>query len=116
VTPHSASRKNRYTSPLFEGFVTVVSAVASVTQGGNTMATSSQLADALFPRYEFIIRRSEDHQFYWVLHNTRGNTESFAISELYTTKQSCQESIATVKRVAAAANVVDESGTRGLIG
>ena len=79
------------------------------------MATPNQLAEALFPRYEFTIRRSDNRQFYWTLHNTRGNTEPFAISEMYTTKQSCQESIATVKRVAASADVVDASGT-GLIG
>lgn len=75
------------------------------------MATPNQLADALFPQYEFVIRKSKDHQFYWVLHNTKGNTEPFAISETYTSKQSCQESIATVKRVAASAGIADETGS-----
>jgi uncharacterized protein YegP (UPF0339 family) len=89
----------------------VASAVAWVPQRRNTMATPSQLAEALFPKYEFVIKRAKDKQFYWILHNTRGNTEPIAISEMYVAKQSCQESIATVRRVAAGAGIADESGT-----
>ena len=67
----------------------------------------NSLADALFNSYEFKIQRSENKQFYWTLHSKRGNTEPFAISEMYTTKQSCQESIQNVKIHAAAASIND---------
>lgn len=67
----------------------------------------NELAKRLYNTYEFKIQRSKDKQFYWTLHNTVGNTEPFAQSEMYTTKQSCQESIQNVKSHAAAAKIND---------
>lgn len=57
--------------------------------------------------YEFKIQESRDRQYYWTLHNTRGNTEPVAMSEMYTSKQSAQHSIDQVKRFALSALVTD---------
>jgi uncharacterized protein YegP (UPF0339 family) len=78
------------------------------------MATN-QLADIFFLAYEFVIHRSRDNQYYWTYSNIRGNTEPIAISEMYTTKQSCKDSIAKVKDGANSA-VVRDTTTSGLLG
>lgn len=67
----------------------------------------NKLAELLSNTYEFKILRSKNQQFYWILHNTKGNTEPFAVSEPYTTKQSCLASIQNVKAHAAAASIND---------
>lgn len=59
--------------------------------------------------YRFEINRSKDRQFYWTLHNTVGNTEPFAQSETYTSKQSCLESIERVRSNAARATIKDNA-------
>jgi uncharacterized protein YegP (UPF0339 family) len=84
------------------------------------MASPNQLAAALglgsmFSSYYFDIKQSKDGQFFWLLHNDKGNTEPFAQSETYTTKQSCIRSIELVKAQAAAANIRDTTSS-GLLG
>lgn len=59
--------------------------------------------------YEFAIRRSENNQFYWVFHNTRGNTEAVAVSELYTRKEGAMYSIDLLMKHAATAKVSDQT-------
>lgn len=58
-------------------------------------------------QYEFKIRRSVNGQFYWTLHNTRGNVESVAQSETYVSKQSAYDEINQIKRLAADALITD---------
>lgn len=68
---------------------------------------SNAMSDILFGQYEFQIRRSGDHQFYWTLHNTNGNREPVATSETYTSKQSAEHSIQQVRQFAGSAKVTD---------
>ena len=53
----------------------------------------------------FEIHKSEDGQFYFTLQAT--NDEIIATSEMYTTKQNCQNGIESVKTNAPNAEVVD---------
>ena len=53
----------------------------------------------------FEIKKSEDGQFYFTLKAT--NDEIIATSEMYTTKQNCQNGIDSVKTNAPNAEVVD---------
>jgi uncharacterized protein YegP (UPF0339 family) len=75
------------------------------------MNTASQLglSSLLIPSYRFEIKLAKDGQFYWVLHNTRGNVEPVAQSETYTTKQSCINSINLVKAQAPRAPIIDST-------
>jgi uncharacterized protein YegP (UPF0339 family) len=80
------------------------------------MAThANALANALYSGYRFEIKNSRDGQFYWILHNTRGNTEPFAQSETYTTKENCIRSIDLVKAQAASATTHDNTAPGGLL-
>jgi uncharacterized protein YegP (UPF0339 family) len=56
---------------------------------------------------KFRIQRAKDGQFYWTAHRLTGNTEAFAISEMYTSKQSAKHSIDLLKQYAANALVED---------
>jgi len=56
---------------------------------------------------KFVIRRNKAGEFYWQL--VGGNGEVMAISEGMTRKQSCMDSIDSIKRRAADADVVDMS-------
>jgi uncharacterized protein YegP (UPF0339 family) len=58
-------------------------------------------------QYEFKIRKSKDGQFYWTLHNTRGNVEAVAQSETYKSKQSAYAEIQQIMRLAATAVITD---------
>jgi uncharacterized protein YegP (UPF0339 family) len=58
-------------------------------------------------QYEFRIHRSQNQQFYWTLHNTRGNVEPVAQSETYTSKQSAQHSISQIMKLASGAIITD---------
>jgi uncharacterized protein YegP (UPF0339 family) len=59
----------------------------------------------------FSIWRSTDDQLYFELKGDNG--ETVAVSELYRRKQSAEDTIATIKREAAAADVRDHSkGTK----
>jgi uncharacterized protein YegP (UPF0339 family) len=71
------------------------------------------LFSLMIPSYSFEIKNSRDGQFYWIMHNNRGNTEPFAQSETYKTKQSCLKSIELVKEFAANARISDH--TNGLL-
>lgn len=71
------------------------------------LINSITLAGLLSEQYEFKIHKSTNGQFYWTLHNTKGNRESVATSETYTSKQSAEHSINQVKRLAAGAIVTD---------
>jgi uncharacterized protein YegP (UPF0339 family) len=76
------------------------------------MASSPGIVRGLLnvePQYEFTIRWSEDKQFYWTLHNTRGNTEPVAVSETYTTKASAKHSIDQVMALAGTARIDDKT-------
>lgn len=53
----------------------------------------------------FVIYRSSDRQYYFVLKG--GNSEIIVTSETYTTKQSAKDGIAAVKRIAPNASTVD---------
>ena len=55
-------------------------------------------------------RCTTNGQYFWVL--VAANNEPLAVSELYTTKQSCQSSIMVVKQGAPTAPIVDETGGR----
>lgn len=63
------------------------------------------LAAALGNTYEFVIHRNEKGQYYWIMHNTVGNKEPFAISEMYVDKKGAEYSIDLVKRHAATAPI-----------
>ncbi len=56
--------------------------------------------------YQFSILQNKQGQFYFVFHNTHGNTEPICWSEAYTTRQSCAEAANKVKVGAASAPVV----------
>lgn len=56
---------------------------------------------------KFVIRRDKAGEFYWQL--VGGNGEVMANSEGMTRKQSCMDSIDSIKRRAADADVVDMS-------
>ena len=56
---------------------------------------------------KFIIRKSEDNQFYFVLEATNG--EVIATSEMYTTKDSCLNGIDSVRRNAPIAVLDDQT-------
>lgn len=58
-------------------------------------------------QYEFKIQWSADRQFYWTLHNTRGNVEVVAQSETYTSKQSARDEITKIQRLAGTALITD---------
>ena len=58
-----------------------------------------------FPR--FIIKKSTNDQFYFNLHAVNGKI--IATSELYVSKQSCENGIAAVKRDAPKASIEDKS-------
>jgi uncharacterized protein YegP (UPF0339 family) len=60
-------------------------------------------------QYEFKILKSRNDQFYWTLHNTRGNTEPVAQSETYTSKQSAHDEIRQIMRLASTALVTDKT-------
>jgi hypothetical protein len=71
------------------------------------MASSPGIVRGLLnvePQYEFTIRWSEDKQFYWTLHNTRGNTEPVAVSEA-----SAKHSIDQVMALAGTARIDDKT-------
>jgi uncharacterized protein YegP (UPF0339 family) len=57
---------------------------------------------------KFVIKKSSNGQYKFDL--KVGNGEIIASSELYTTKASAQNGIASVKTNAAGADVVDETG------
>jgi uncharacterized protein YegP (UPF0339 family) len=57
---------------------------------------------------KFVIEKSSNGQYKFDL--KAGNGEIIASSELYTTKASAQNGIASVKTNAAGADVVDETG------
>lgn len=61
-------------------------------------------------QYEFTIRWSQDRQFYWTLHNTRGNVEPVATSETYVSKEGALHSIRQIMALAATANIDDKTG------
>jgi uncharacterized protein YegP (UPF0339 family) len=56
--------------------------------------------------YQFTIKKNLKGEFYFVYHNTHGNTEPICWSEGYTTKQHCIDAINTVKTGAASAPIV----------
>lgn len=53
----------------------------------------------------FVIRKSKDGQFYWLLKGE--NQETVAVSETYTRKRSAEETIEAIKEDAGAALVLD---------
>jgi uncharacterized protein YegP (UPF0339 family) len=55
----------------------------------------------------FVIRKSKNGEFYWQL--VGGNGEVMAVSEQMSRKQSCLDSIASVQKNAAGAQVVDKT-------
>ncbi|MGB6424325.1 MAG: DUF1508 domain-containing protein [Solirubrobacterales bacterium] len=59
----------------------------------------------------FAIRRSENGQYWW--RAVGDNNEIMAASELMTSKQSCEHSIAVIQAEAAAAPLYDQSEDRG---
>jgi uncharacterized protein YegP (UPF0339 family) len=68
----------------------------------------TELAKAIMAeRYEFKIHKSKDAQFFFTLHNTRGNVEPVAVSEMYTSKQSCEHTIHQIQKLAATSSVRD---------
>jgi uncharacterized protein YegP (UPF0339 family) len=71
------------------------------------LINSITLANHLNEQYEFKIHKSKDGQFYWTIHNTKGNKEPVATSETYTSKQNAEHSISQVKRLAAGAVITD---------
>jgi uncharacterized protein YegP (UPF0339 family) len=56
---------------------------------------------------KFVVRKNKGGEFYWQL--VAGNGEVMASSEGMTRKQSCLDSIASIKKGAADAEVVDKS-------
>ena len=56
---------------------------------------------------KFVIRRNKAGEFFWQLVGANG--EVMAVSEGMSRKQSCQDSIDSVKRNAGSADVVDRS-------
>ncbi|MCW4029927.1 MAG: YegP family protein [Candidatus Bathyarchaeota archaeon] len=56
------------------------------------------------------MKDSSNKQFYWVL--KADNNEIIATSETYTTKQSCEDGIAAVKRSVPIASIVDETNSK----
>lgn len=56
---------------------------------------------------KFVIKKGSSGQFHFNLVSTNG--ETVATSETYTTKESCKEGIAAVKRLAPDAEIVDQS-------
>lgn len=69
-------------------------------QGGLLGALSAGLT------YQFSIRNDAKGHFYFVYHNTRGNTEPICWSEGYSTRQGCIDAINKVKAGAATAPIV----------
>jgi uncharacterized protein YegP (UPF0339 family) len=56
---------------------------------------------------KFVVRRNKGGEFYWQLVGSNG--EVMAFSEGMTRKESCMNSINSIKRKAASADVVDMS-------
>ena len=56
---------------------------------------------------KFVILRNEDGKYWW--RAVGNNNEIMAASETMERKQSCEDSIATVKREAASAEVIDKT-------
>ena len=59
--------------------------------------------------YQFTIHRNSKNEFYFVYHNTIGNTEPICWSEGYSSKQKCQAAIKLVRDGAASAGEADRS-------
>jgi len=57
---------------------------------------------------KFVIRKGASGQYHFNLVSTNG--EVVATSETYTSKQSCQQGIEAVRRLAADATVEDQTG------
>lgn len=75
----------------------------------------NKLMTLLGNTYEFVIKDSINGQFYWIFHNTVGNTEPICQSETYTSKQSCQTSIDILRSSAGSATVSDKTVRGGLL-
>jgi uncharacterized protein YegP (UPF0339 family) len=56
---------------------------------------------------KFVVRKNKGGEFYWQL--VAGNGEVMASSEGMTRKQSCLDSIDSIKKNASSADVVDKS-------
>lgn len=56
----------------------------------------------------FVIKKSSSNEYYFVL-KAAGNSQIIARSEMYTTKQSCEGGIDSVKENAPNADIIDES-------
>ena len=56
---------------------------------------------------KFVVRKNEDGDFWW--EGVGNNNEIMAHSETMTQKQSCLDSIETIKKQATAAEVVDKT-------
>jgi uncharacterized protein YegP (UPF0339 family) len=61
----------------------------------------------------FVINRSKDGQFYFILRADNGQV--LVTSETYTTKESAQNGIRAVKEVASSAPIVGPDGRRGAL-
>lgn len=62
-----------------------------------------------FPKY--IIKRSVNNQYYWVLHSI--NAEALIKSEMYTTKEACKNGIASSKTCIADSNFQRKIASNG---